>query len=122
MTENNRRYVNYEDPAFIEICDQFFSNNQEFILICNDKSLEKCRYAAELYLRYDLQRPKKKWDNLKSLARLGAAGMKVLPLMVVCNKATLLGWTVVVGNETNHVLYVTPKAPNSNKPFPSPTG
>jgi hypothetical protein len=80
-------------------------------LVCNEKSLEKCRYAADLFLRYDLQRPKKGWANLKAIAKLGAAGMKVLPLMVVCNKATLLGWTVFVGNEDNQVLYVTPKAP-----------
>ncbi|SPS02410.1 hypothetical protein CBM2634_U10021 [Cupriavidus taiwanensis] len=27
-------------------------------------------------------------------------------LMAVCNKGTLLGWTVIVGNEQNEVLHL----------------
>lgn len=111
VTNNDKRCVRYEDSDFIITCDRLFSNGHEFVVVCSEESLEKCRKAADLFLRYDSQRPKKRWDNLKALAKLGAAGMRALPLMVVCNKATLLGWAVLVGNANNQVLRLTPKTP-----------
>jgi hypothetical protein len=105
--EASELYVRYEDAALLETCNQIFARNQEFVLDCNDASLGKCRRAADLFLRYESQRPRKGWENLKMLARLGVAGMRVPPIMAVCNKALLLGWTVVVQSEKNQVLRLT---------------
>lgn len=97
--------VSYEDAAFLEVCNQLFSRNQEFIVVCNNESAAKCRKAAGLFLRYERQRPTG-WAHLKMLAELGLAGMRAAPLMAVCNKATLLGWAVNVRTDDNRVLHL----------------
>ncbi|MBB2917895.1 hypothetical protein [Cupriavidus alkaliphilus] len=98
--------VHFEDAAFLEACDGLFARNQEFTIICTEESVAKCRKAADLFLRYESQRPRGRWENLKMLAKLGSAGMRAPQLMAVCNKALLLDWTVVVGNEQNQVLHL----------------
>ncbi|SOY68870.1 hypothetical protein CBM2589_A90340 [Cupriavidus taiwanensis] len=98
--------VHYEDSDFLETCDGLFARNQGFIIICKEESVAKCRKAADLFLRYESQRPKERWENLKMLTKLGSAGMRVPQLMAVCNKALLLDWTVVVGNKQNQVLHL----------------
>ncbi|MBB3013157.1 hypothetical protein [Cupriavidus alkaliphilus] len=98
--------AHFEDAAFLEACDGLFARNQEFTIICTEESVAKCRKAADLFLRYESQRPRGRWENLKMLAKLGSAGMRAPQLMAVCNKALLLDWTVVVGNEQNQVLHL----------------
>lgn len=109
--------VNYDDAAFLEICNEFFLKSQEFMVACNPAKLKRCRKAADLFLQYEYQHPEG-WGRLKMLARLGLAGMPVAPLMAVCNKATLLGWVVLVQSDGNMVLNIKPR---SRHPLNAPT-
>lgn len=106
-------YVHYEDAALLEICNQLFSRNQEFVLVCNTKSLARCRQAAALFLRYEYLRyeshvPLGRWENLKMVVKVGWVGMPVASLLAVCNKAMLLGWKVDVLNEMNQIVRFSP--------------
>ena len=101
-------YVRYEDAALLEICNQLFSRNQQFVLLCNTKSLARCRKAAALFLRYQSLIPIGRWENLKMVAKLGWVGIPVASLLAVCNKATLLGWTVAVLSEVDQVVRFCP--------------
>lgn len=109
METNDGFKVRYEDANLLDTCTQFFSRKQAFILICNDESIAKCRKAADLFLQYESQQPRGRWENLKKLAKLGVAGMRTPPLMAVCNRALLVDWTVTVRREENHVIHLSPK-------------
>jgi len=85
----------YEAPEFLDDCNRFFSSGQEFFVVCSNEVTSKCRKAADTFLRFELERPIG-WQRLKMLVKLGWVGMTVAPLMAVCNKAILLGWTVTI--------------------------
>jgi hypothetical protein len=99
--------VNYKDAAFSETCDEYFSTRQEFVIVCTGKAAAKCRKAADLFLRLEVERPAG-FVRLACLAKLTWVAMPMATLLAVCTNAIIYGWTVTVPRVGNQVLRLKP--------------
>ena len=100
--------VTYEGNNLLEICEEEFSANREFIVVCREGLATTCRKAATLFVNFDSNRPRG-WRKITALLKLGVAGMQVSPLMALCNRALLLGWKVTVLYDDDQILFVSPQ-------------
>jgi hypothetical protein len=105
--QNNQiRVAVYEDESFWDDCEKFFSQGDEFVVICGEKSVAKCRNAIKLFLELEHEQPKG-LARLILLAKVWVAGISVALLLAVCNRAILLGWIIIsddlYGNQILHL-------------------
>ena len=97
----------YEAPAFLETCNHLFASDREFIVVCKYEAATKCRNGADLFLKFAFQ-PPRGLKRLKILAKMGFVGMRVAPLLAVCNKAILLHWEITLRSDENRILHLKP--------------
>jgi hypothetical protein len=95
--------VNYEDTAFWETCDEYLSTNREFVIVCTGKAAARCRKAVDFLERS----PPKGLERLTFLVQWVIA-MRVSTLTSICDKATVLGWSVTVRRIENQVVHLDP--------------
>ena len=84
----------YEDKSFWTDCEKFFSQGEEFVVICEKKSVARCRKAIKLFLQLKYEQLKG-WARLKLLAKILVTGMSVAVVLGVCNRAILLRWIII---------------------------
>lgn len=99
--------VSCEGDSFTENCNIFFGERREFVVDCKLHSVLRCRRAANVFMQYKLERPRG-WKKVTALVKILLVAMPAAPITAVCNKAHLLGWTIVVRNDDAHVLHLKP--------------
>ena len=105
IEDESLKKISYESDNLLEICDNEFAANREFIVVCRDDLAATCRKAASLFLNFDSNRPHG-WRKVIALLKLGVAGIQISPLMALCNRALLLGWKVTVLYDDDQILFV----------------
>jgi hypothetical protein len=100
--------VFYGNADFMDICYQRFEQNVQFTVVCNYKSMEKCRKAVDAFLRHENPRHSGRWEHLKSVAKMGWFGMRTTSLMAICIRALILGWTITPLNKENEIIHLCP--------------
>ena len=98
----------YESKSFWDDCDGFFSRKAEFVVICENKSVIKCKKAIKLFLQFRYGRPKGV-ARLKLLAKIWMASINVAIILAVCNTALLFKWEIISDSlPDNQLLHLKP--------------